>query len=150
MARDDNLALLKAAVGDTLIDCVLTQHVSADGKHSDLDYYLRFDSSGWIQIRGAPNGEGVRLGRETGPEAYDMGESGHVRTQALNPSSELSRVIGKRLTAVRRIVLPKAAEPIGIQLQLGQQSVVVVNWGDTLHASADVPQQLIELGVTIE
>jgi len=79
-----------------------------------------------------------------------MGESGHVTIRSLASSTELPHLVGRPLTAVDRIVLPISPKTIGVQLQFDGPSVVIVNWGDDLFATAALPTNLIEMGARVE
>jgi hypothetical protein len=146
---NDHLLALRSVIGETLVDCVSTQHISREGKAADLDLYLRFESSGWIQLRGAADGRAIQSTLGTEPETFDMGESGHVTPQRAESSDPRSRFVGRQLTRLEPILMPNSADPIGVELVFGRQLVLVYNWGDTLLTATSMPEYLIKAGARI-
>lgn len=102
--------IFELAQDKTLIDCAATRHVGPNEKTTDLDFYLRFDSVGWIQVRGAADGRGIRVNPRVEPEAYDMGESGSVITQSIEARPALSRLVPPTQWTPRRHSLTRTVE----------------------------------------
>src|SRR5207247_6450377 len=129
-----------------LVDVVASRHVETSGQVSDIDYYLRFDPGGWIQLRCGADGESLALNPGVAREnAYEMGRYGRVTMTSIKATAPIEDAINKRLTHVEAIVIPKVNKTVGFRFTFGAAGFLIFNWGDDIASAAELPDYLVDL-----
>lgn len=106
-----------------------------------LEIWLRFDTSRWLHLRCAADGESLSIDeQEPRDDGYSMGEDGHIEYRDSSQTERYRRWVGQRCEAAWLATFRPGLAVAGLRLRLGNRDpLIIFNWGDGLYVRSQYP-----------
>jgi len=141
----------KSLVGTAIVEVAASFFTDARGRSPHpVFYYVRTDSTGWIKISNAPDGQTLRWRLCSKPEDVDVQELGEIAVESQENTPPFDATLNEPILGVESIIVPQVGAAIGVLLRWAKRQLLIFAWGDELVASETWPTYLVEGGAEVE